>query len=121
MASMTLVLFTMRKRMMNNTNTIAIPICTRRRRSSSFGRSHKSTQKLVVSAVSAESALENDAATIPMVNSTTTVWPNSPVAANMGRSSSPCCGSATPCRWARMVSRTPSERNMKLAGTKAKP
>jgi hypothetical protein len=39
----------------------------------------------------------------------------------LGRSSSPCCGSATPCRWARMVSRTPSERNMKLAGTKAKP
>ena len=55
-----------------------------------------STQKLVVRAVMAESALENDAATTPMVKSTTTVVPNWPVAANMGSSSSPDAGMAMP-------------------------
>ena len=55
-----------------------------------------STQKLVVRAVMAESALEKEAATTPMVNSTTTVVPNMPVAANMGSNSSPDDGSAMP-------------------------
>ena len=67
MASMTLVEFRMRKSRINTTNTTAIPICTLRRNRSSPGLPQISTQKLVVSAVKAESALENAAATMPRI------------------------------------------------------
>jgi hypothetical protein len=47
--------------------TTAIPICTLLRNFSSPCRRQISTQKLVVKAVKAESALEKDAATMPNV------------------------------------------------------
>ena len=118
---MTLVLFSTLKIRMNITKTTAMPMCTFLRRRSSFGRSHTSTQKLVVRAVRAESALENDAATMPIVNNTVTTVPRLPVAANIGRSSSPLAGSATPSFPASITSSTPSAINSRLAGTKAKP
>ena len=49
-------------------------------------------QKLVVRAVSAESALEKAAAIIPIINITGTSVPNCPPEASMGKRSSVCCG-----------------------------
>ena len=71
--------------------------------------------------VDAESALENDAATMPMVKNTVTTVPNAPVAANIGSSSSPAAGSGVPSFCASIISSTPSAMNSRLAGTKAKP
>ena len=77
MASMTLVEFTKRKSKTKTTKTTAIIKCDLLRRFSSFGFPQISTQKLVVIAVKAESALENEAAKIPKIKSTTTAGPNS--------------------------------------------
>ncbi len=96
MASMTLVEFSALKVRMNNAKTTAMPMCTRRRNRSSVGRRQRSTQKLVVSAVSAESALLKEAATMPTVKKTTTGSPKRPVAANMGNSSSSCVAAVVP-------------------------
>ena len=82
MASITLVLFTTLKPKINSTNTRAMPKWARLRNCSLWLCAQMSTQKQVVRAVRAESALENEAATTPMVNSTTTVCPSTPVAAN---------------------------------------
>ena len=78
-----------------------------------------STQYEVVSEVRAESALENDAATMPMVKNTTTAMPSSPEAAKAGSSWSP--EASTPVRWASIMSSTPRERNSALAGRNATP
>ena len=96
MASSIEVEFTARKRRMKSANTAAMPrwVCLRKR--SSLGRPQMSTQKDVVRAVRAESALLKDAATMPMVNNTTTSVPNEPLAAKRGNSSSPMSGSGTP-------------------------
>ena len=80
-----------------------------------------STQKDVVSAVSAESALLKAAAMIPMVKKTTIVCPNTPEVQNIGRMSSPEAGRAMPSCPASVMSRMPSERKRKLIGVKAKP
>ena len=104
-----------------STKTTAMAICTRRLSRSSSGRCTMSTQKLVVRAVSAESALENEAATMPMVKNTVTRSPNEPVAANMGRSSSPACGRGVPFFAASRHKSTPSDIKSRLAGTKATP
>ena len=72
-------------------------------------------------AVSAESALENEAAMIPMVKSTTTGIPSTPVAANIGSRSSPEAGKAIPIFEVKRTRRTPRQRNRRLAGTKATP
>ena len=80
-----------------------------------------SMQKIVVRAVSAESALLNEAATIPRVNKISTVFPNCPVAANIGNSSSPEVGSGVPVRRANIDNSTPNPRNSRLTGTKANP
>ena len=119
MASMTLVELTASTMRMSAMKTTAMPTWTRRRSRSSPGRWQMSTQKLVVMAVSAESALLNDAATMPMVNSTTTAVPSSPVAANMGSSSSLLAGRSTPLACANSTSSTPSDMKSRLAGTKA--
>ena len=121
MASMTLVELMALNSRMNIVKTAAMPIWTRRRSFSSCGRCLMSTQKLVVSAVSAESAEENAAASTPMVKSITTAWPSSPEAANIGSRSSPCAGSAMPSWRASIESSMPSERKSRLAGRKAKP
>ena len=118
---MTLVEFIMRNSRINITNNPHKPRWTLQRNRSSAGRRQISTQKLVVSDVSAESALLNEAATIPMVKSTTTAVPKFPVAANIGSSSSPDAGSGMPWRPANITSSTPSERNSRLVGRKAKP
>ena len=107
--------------MINTVNTTQMPMCAMRRRLSSLGRSFISTQKLVVRAVSAESALLKQAATIPMVNKMVTVVPNFPVAANIGSRSSVLAGNSHPCCWVSMMSNTPKLRNSRLAGTKKKP
>ena len=75
----------------------------------------------MVRAVSAESALENDAATIPMVNNTTTTFPNTPVAANMGNNSSGLAGKDKPFWAAKSDNNTPKNKNKRFAGIKAKP
>ena len=72
-------------------------------------------------AVSAESAELNDAATMPIVNSTTTELPSRPEAANMGSSSSPFPGSGSPSFCASIISITPSAMNSRFAGTNASP
>ena len=72
-------------------------------------------------AVSAESAEEKDAATMPMVKSMTMRVPSAPEAANMGSSSSLAAGRVSPRCCAKMASSTPSERNSRLTGTKASP
>ena len=98
-----------------------MPTCTRRRSRSSSLRPQISTQKLVVSAVRAESALLKAAATMPNANNTCTAMPNCPVAAYMGSNSSPLAGKATPWRPASTTSSTRSAMNSRLTGTKAKP
>ena len=52
-------------------------------------------------------ALEKLAATMPMVNNTTTRVPITPDAANIGSRSSGASGSATPCFCASIISSTP--------------
>ena len=96
MASITLLEFSQWNNSISTAISAAIPTNTRLRNRSSVGLRQMSTQKLVVNAVIAESAEENEAATMPSVNSTTTVSPSPPVAANMGSSSSPLAGNATP-------------------------
>lgn len=96
MASMTLVEFTKRKSKTKTTKITAIIKCDLLRRFSSYGFPQISTQKLVVIAVKAESALENEAAKIPKIKSTTTAGPNSPDAAKVGNSWSPISGIAIP-------------------------
>ena len=61
------------------------------------------------------------ALTIPMVNSTTTIVPKAPVAANIGSSSSPMTGSVMPRLPASRTSNTPNAINNRLTGTKANP
>ena len=121
MASITLVELTTLNKRINTTNIEHKRICVFRRSFSSSDFSMISTQKLVVRAVRAESALLNDAATIPIVNSITTVSPNFPEAANIGRSESPDEGRGLPVFVANITSNIPSPKKRALAGTKAKP
>lgn len=121
MASITLVELTTLNKRINTTNIEHKRICVFRRSFSSSDFSMISTQKLVVRAVRAESALLNDAATIPIVNSITTVSPNFPEAANIGRSESPDEGRGLPVFVANITSYIPSPKKRALAGTKAKP
>ena len=121
MASITLVELIALKAMMKSMKTKATSRCIRLRSFTSSFLPRISTQRLVVIAVNAESALEKLAATMPMVNSTTTKVPITPDAANIGNRSSGACGSATPCFCASIISNTPRLRKSKLAGTKAKP
>ena len=72
------------KAMMNSMNTTATNKCIHLRSFTSSFLPRISTQRLVVIAVSAESALEKLAATIPMVKSTTTKVPIAPDAAKIG-------------------------------------
>ena len=81
-ASMTLVEFMALKATMNSMKASVTPMCTYRRvrtaRSGEYplrSTPRMSMQKLVVRAVSAESALENAAATMPIMNSTGTSMP----------------------------------------------
>ena len=80
-----------------------------------------STHQLVVRAVRAESADENEAATTPIVKRTTTVLPSWPVAANIGSRASPEAGNSIPSFFANSISSMPRDRNNRFAGTKAKP
>ena len=121
MASMTLVELTARNTRMKTMKRTAIAMWVRLRNRSSSARSKKSTHTLVVNAVSALSALEKLAATMPMVKSMTTVVPSCPEAANIGSRSSPICGNAMPRAEASHTRRMPSTRNNRFTGTKAKP
>ena len=85
------------KAMMNSMNTTATNKCIHLRSFTSSFLPRISTQRLVVIAVSAESALEKLAATIPMVKSTTTKVHIAPDAAKIGSRSSGADGKATPC------------------------
>ena len=99
----------------------AISAWVRRRSRSSCGRSAMSTHHVVVNAVSALSALEKLAATMPMVKNTTTAVPKRPDAAKRGSKSSVNAGSGEPCCAANCMSNTPRAKNNKLAGKKANP
>ena len=79
--------------------------------SDSFPTFKMSTQKLVVSAVSAESALEKAAAIIPMVKHINTGKPKCPSAANIGKISSPALGIDSPICGANNSNRMPNVRN----------
>ncbi len=118
---MTLVELTARNKRIKATKMAAMTMCARLRSRSSSARSKKSTHTLVVRAVSALSALEKLAATMPMVKSTTTVVPNCPEAANMGSRSSPICGKAMPRADDSHTSKIPSTRKRRFTGTKANP
>lgn len=87
----------------------------------SFSTPKISIQKEVVSAVRAESALLNAAAMIPIVKKTRIECHNIPDVQNIGSISSFIAGSSICCWDASATSRTPSERNRKLTGVKAKP
>ena len=107
---------------MNPMNTAEIKKCTHLRVFSASFSSVRSTpkismQKLVVRAVSAESALEKAAATIPMVKNTIVASPNRPSAAKKGRMSSLFSGKAKPDCEARSRSNAPNERKSRLTGT----
>ncbi len=80
-----------------------------------------STQKLVVTAVRAESVPLNDAATMPMEKSTSTSVPIHPDAVNIGISSSLSAGNAIPSLLASNRKSTPRERKSRLTGKKKKP
>ena len=97
MASITLVELIALKAMMKSMNTKATAKCICLRSFISSFLPKISTHRLVVIAVNAESALEKLAATIPMVNKTTTRFPIAPEAANIGNRSSGASGKATPC------------------------
>ena len=87
----------------------------------SFSTPKMSMQKEVVRAVKAESALLNAAAMIPIVKKIRIECPNMPEVQNIGRISSFNAGSSICCCDASVSNRTPSERNKKLTGVKAKP
>ncbi len=91
MASITLVELIALKAMMKSMKTKATSRCMRLRSFTSSFLPNISTQRLVVMAVKAESALEKLAATMPMVNKTTTRVPIAPEAANIGNRSSGAC------------------------------
>ena len=101
MASIRLVEFTALKNRMNSTKTPHTAICVRLRRRSSSFRPMMSTQKIVVNEVSAESALENEAATIPRTNKMgMTAMESSPIVkvlTKFGKRSSPLAGRGRPC------------------------
>jgi len=78
-----------------------------------------STQNIVVIEVRAESALENDAETIPKVNKAITKVPDCET--NIGSRSSPLAGNSWPVRLNNMTKRTPKDKNKRFAGRKAKP
>ena len=71
--------------------------------------------------MSAESALEKLAATMPIVKSTVTDSLIMPVAVNIGIRSSLEEGRGMPSLCANIMSKMPKESSSKLAGTKAKP
>ena len=96
MASITLVELIALKAMMKSMKTKATSRCIRLRSFTSSFLPRISTQRLVVIAVNAESALEKLAATIPMVNSTTTRVPITPEAANIGNRSSGAAAALRP-------------------------
>ena len=80
-----------------------------------------STQKDVVKAVRAESALLKAAAIIPMVKKIRILLPKIPDVQNMGKISSLIAGKAICSFSARINNKTPKERKRKLTGVKAKP
>ena len=125
-ASMTLLLFKRRKIRMQRMKTTEIKKCTFLRCFSalSFGSfvfSRISTQKLVVKAVKAESALEKAAAIIPIVKHIKTGKPKQPLAAKNGRMSSPPYGIVNPIFGPNNSNRIPKERNSRLTGTNDMP
>ncbi len=79
-----------------------------------------STQKEVVSAVNAESALEKAAATIPTTKIPSTSDPRCSLAI-AGRMLSDIAGSAIAFCSAKISSSTPRQRKRKLMGAKASP
>ena len=125
MASMRLESFTASKHKIKPTKSKAITPCTffltASGRVNLRSTSRMSTQKLVVKAVSAESALLNAAAIIPIVNSTNTPFPKWPSAQNKGKMSSPFTGKSIPSRDAKANSRTPTPRNSIFKGMNEKP
>ena len=76
--------------------TKAMMTCVRLRNASSSGRRNRSTHTLVVNAVSAESAEEKQAATMPMEKRTVTTGPKRPPAVKSSISSSVFSGKAMP-------------------------
>ena len=123
MASITLVEFITRNSSTNATNTTAMAIWARRRSTSSSFLPHISTQKLVVIAVRAESALEKHAATMPstkIIDSGVSTADHSPCT-NMGSSWSGASGRVPPCFCTSIMISTPSDMNSRFTGAKAKP
>ena len=94
---MTLVELSALNAMIKSMKTTATIRCTLFLNRSFFGLPKISTQRLVVMAVIAESALEKLAATIPIVKKITTIFPIYPDAANIGSKSSGASGIGIPC------------------------
>ena len=111
---------------MIKTNKTDIITCTFRRVrfalfASSLCTPRISTQKEVVSAVNAESALLKAAAMIPIVKKIKILPPKIPEVQNIGRISSLRVGNWMFRCAANVSSSTPSARNKKLTGVKANP
>ena len=126
MASITLRLFTALKiRIIMANKTEMSKWLIRRVRlalvASSFSTPRMSTQKEVVNAVNAESALLKAAAMIPIVKKIRMECPNMPEVQNIGRISSFNTGNSIFFCEARLSNNTPRARNRKFTGVKAKP
>ena len=80
-----------------------------------------SIQMLVVSAVIAESALENAGAIIPIVNSMSAIFPINPSAINPVINESPLLGNGIPFWLYSIIINIPSAKKRKLIGINIMP